>query len=128
MFRKGFIQQQIEEMARVIAHAIARLTELPSPEARLENLTQFTHDQLDWKEGFPQNENWIDTLVASERFDPANLELLGDLFLAAARDPENKDRTRYAQKSLELYRYLDTAGRTFSLERAQKIAWLTQNF
>jgi hypothetical protein len=121
MFRKGYLDQQIEELGRVMAKLLTDMTGQKSGESA-DAINEMLQNELNLNiedlTSMP-DEAIIETLTAHPKFDTNNLERLGDIFATLAQsDTSNKP---LFQKSLVLYRHVDVSGKIFSVERNAKI-------
>ena len=121
MFRKGYLDSQIEElgrtMAKILSAMIGRKFEEAEPIAA--EALAASGIRLDELLGLDERELLV-LLSAMPVFNGDNLEALADVFAALA-EKTGGDAQLY-RKSLALYEFVNTSGRVFSLERHAKIA------
>lgn len=129
MYRKDFLEQQIEQLGRVLSRMLAQMLGIKhATPADLEPASRTLKEELNWnlEELLAISESeWIDTLMATGKFNADNLERLADLFAVLAKT-DAKNARAYLQKSLLIYRHVDAAERTFSLERQTRIDAITK--
>lgn len=124
MLRKDLIERQVEELGRVLAKMLADALGLKSDKGMNAGiLSQTLRHQLDLD---------IDTLVAmtdeeflqalreTGKFDSGNLEKLGDLLVLMAESGAETQLELY-RKSLALYQSIDQTDKIFDLQRQTKI-------
>lgn len=124
MYRKDFIEQQIEALGLVLARLLSGVLGLKqNVPADFDSVSQALQDQLgiglDSLVAIPESE-FIDTLLATGKFHSGNLEKLADLLLLIGERTPQKSKSCY-QKSLAIYRYLDQADRVYSVRRNANI-------
>lgn len=123
MYRKGFIEQQIEAFGLVLAKLLSGALGLKHSPADFDSVSQALQDQLgldlDSLVAVPENE-FIGKLLATGKFDSGNLEKLADLLLLIADRAPQKSKSCY-QKSLAIYHYLNQSDRVYSVQRNANI-------
>lgn len=120
MYRKGYLDQQIEDLGRVMAKLLADLIGLKQGESS-EVVNHIFQNELgmdaDDLAALADND-FVETLKNIPKFDAANLEKLADVFASLAQSNSEK---KFYRKSLLLYRYIDASEKIFSAERNAKI-------
>lgn len=131
MQRKDYLDKQIDQLGRVLAKMLAEFTGLPSPDAdTLQNAdavlkNELGYDTDEWI-AVPESE-FVETLLATGKFNSANLEALADWLWWRANQTESLPlKTNIARKCLLLYEYIDHTDRIFSADRQAKMTQIRQ--
>ena len=135
MFRKDYLQKQLEQLGRVIAKVIADLSGLKN--GMNDEGIRLTAGTLQSELDVELNElialkpqETILFLSEEKRLAPGKLNLLADLLFATLPLYEESGQQLIAEnlseKTLLLYEYVNLAERTFSATRQQHIAALKQ--
>lgn len=134
MFRKDYIQKQLEQLGRVIAKVIADLSGLKTDGATDEGL-RLARNTMQAELDVELNDlialkpdDTIEFLIAEKQLIPGKLNLLADLLFATLPLYEESGQELIAEnlreKTLLLYEYVNLSERTFSATRQQNIAAL----
>ena len=128
MQQRDFLMRQIEQMAQAFAALIRRLlgmktentekeTELATNELLKEQLNTSIKELL----SIPIGE--ISEFIVKEKgLDESNLEVFADLLILNAKVKSNHtDQLKLYKIALEVYQWIDSKSRTFSMERQNKI-------
>ena len=126
MQQKDFILREIEKISALLLAIIGKL--IPSKSIEEQQQTEeLINNQLEEHYGndlnYILNINKIDfetEFTRNKGFTFENIELLADLLFTLGNN-HFEIKTNYLIKSVELYKYIDTANRTFSFERIEKI-------
>lgn len=124
MLRKDLIERQVEELGRVLAKMLADALGLNSDGGRnSETISRVLQQQLDLDIDLLihlPDEEFLQTLKNTGKFDSGNLEKLGDLLLLMAESGAQNKLELY-RKCLALYQYIDKTDKIFDTNRQSKI-------
>lgn len=130
MEQRDYLQREIEKLGIAIREMISRITGFGKNgdfsqgiEMTNETLQSELDMDIDDLISVPTDE-FIDTLLAKQQLDEANLELLADALLSYGDNLlENDDATKKLifERALLIYEHIDKEGGTFSFERRIKI-------
>lgn len=135
MERRDYLEDQIKQLAQVLANMIGFITGKKSVnfESASEAVSQALQGSLDVDLSglidLPDPE-FIERLVKTTKFDSENLETLADVFytLAESTDGKNDDEKvlKLYAKALSLYKYIEQNDKNYSLLRNNKIVKIEQ--
>lgn len=119
MFRKGFIESQIEELGRLMAKILAALTGRNYDDSKKLIEEKLAESGIRFDELLGLDERELVLVVsAMPAFSPENIEAFADVIASLA---EKASDAQLYRKSLALYEFVNTSERTFSIERNAKI-------
>ena len=131
MLRKDFIEKQLEQLSIAIAKALSEITKAKG-EGKTESAI-FISDELMQREfDIPLNElisieseTVIEYLIKKKQLSLAKTELLADALFASAQVYEDAGKQMEAEniykKLMIIYTYINETGKTFSLNREERI-------
>lgn len=121
---KDFILQEIEKIGTLLKYLINKLAPSISIE-NVEETIELINQELVENSGFNIEKilslsinDFDEVLTKNKGYNYENIELLADLLFTIGNNPVN---TKYLQKALVLYNYIDKKSKTYSFERADKI-------
>jgi hypothetical protein len=136
MFRKDYIEKQLEQLALVIAKIISEITQAKEQQQFDSGITiadEFLKAEFDVelaKIAAMDNEHLIDFLTTTKNLNTGKLNLLGDVFFETATLYELNKNTSIAknvyEKTFLIYNYVNEREKTFSQSRQEKISLLKQ--
>jgi hypothetical protein len=127
MQQKDYILREIEKIGAMLRMIIRRLFEWKENEEQEEKLEQFASGLALESNVELENllklkkEDFSEYFDENKGFNAVNIELLADLFAHLSDIAESEKAIQYKMKAIELYNYIDETGRTFSMERANKL-------
>lgn len=124
MYRKDYLDKQMEQLGRVLAKLLSDLIgqKTPGESAALahEILTNELPFGLTDLLAIPDHE-LVKTLLETQKFDAANLEKLADVLMQIAPTENTDGRLNLYRKSLLLLQYVNVSEKIYSVERNAKI-------
>lgn len=124
MYRKDYLDKQMEQLGRVLAKLLSDLIgqKTPGESAALahEILTNELTFGLTDLLAIPDHE-LVKTLLETQKFDAANLEKLADVLMQIAPTENTDGRLNLYRKSLLLLQYVNVSEKIYSVERNAKI-------
>ena len=134
MFKKDYIQKQLEQLALAIAKVINQLTnlkmngELDSGVLIADEFLKAEFDVELAKLAAMDQEHFIGYLTKNKNLNPDKLNLLADLLFETAELYQRAEKKQIAdylnQKTLIIYNYVNETEKTFSQNRQEKITIL----
>lgn len=126
MPQKDYILQEIEKISILIQYLLGKYK--PAKNLKDHHFTKELFNK-EFKEQFGRELDYFlnmkkadfdQKLTRNKGFSFENIELLGDLFVKLGNNQFSDSQT-YLTKALDLYTFVDKAGKTFSFERTHKI-------
>lgn len=134
MFKKDYIEKQLEQLALAIAKVISQLTNSKMNGETSSGILiadEFLRTEFDVelaKLAAMDNEHLINHLTKNKNLNTGKLNLLADLLFETAQLFEKSGKKQIADylnhKTLIIYNYVDETEKTFSQNRQEKITIL----
>ena len=131
MFKKDYIEKQLEQLALAIAKVISQITNTKLQGKSDSGITiadEFLRTEFDVesaKLAAMDNEHLIEHLTKTKNLISGKLNLLADLLFETAELYEKSEKQNIAkslyQKTLIIYNYVNETEKTFSENRQEKI-------
>ncbi|MFT3793189.1 hypothetical protein [Flavobacterium sp.] len=130
MQRRDYLDQQIEQLGRVLAQLLSEAIGFKNRSSEATDcVNAVLQKELGWDTDdlleIPETQ-WIETLLATGKFNSANLESFADLLLWQEKRTDDAKRNKLLRKCLLIYEHIDKADRIFSAERQAKITSIRQ--
>lgn len=126
MEQKDFILREIEKIGSLISYLLGKFIASKTIEEQ-QNTEELINNEL--KEQYGHDLEYIldvdkkefsNEFSKNKGFNYENIELLADLLFTLGNNEKSKN-SKYLNKALDLYNYIDTSSKTFSFERVSKI-------
>lgn len=131
MFKKDYIEKQLEQLALAIAKVISQITNTKlqgKPDSGITIADEFLRTEFDVglaKLAAMDNEHLIEHLTKNKNLISGKLNFLADLLFETAELYEKSEKQNIAkslyQKTLIIYNYVNETEKTFSENRQEKI-------